>query len=90
MLITVVWCGVCTELKVGVVGADVVTGTQQPLHHQSCTHGIVQTKVLGDATLLHTHTHTRPMSTTGLTFGTCKLKLNFFPPQVFSPVPNVL
>lgn len=57
MLSMLLWCVcVCTKLEVGVVGADVVTSTQQPLHHQSCAHGIEQTKVFGDATLLHTHT----------------------------------
>lgn len=41
-----------TKLEVGVVGTDVVTGTQQALHHQSSSHGIEQTKVLWDATFL--------------------------------------
>jgi hypothetical protein len=43
-----------TELEVGVVGANVVAGTQQSLHHQSCAHGVKQPKVLRDATLLET------------------------------------
>lgn len=42
-----------TELEVGVVGADVVAGTEQPLHHQRRAHGIEEPEVLGDATLLH-------------------------------------
>lgn len=41
-----------TELEVGVVGADVVAGTEQALHHQSGSHGVKETKVLWDATLL--------------------------------------
>lgn len=41
-----------TELEVGVVGADVVAGTEQPLHHQRRAHGIEEPEVLGDATLL--------------------------------------
>lgn len=41
-----------TKLEVGVVGTDVVAGTQQALHHQSSSHGIEQTKVLWDATFL--------------------------------------
>ena len=41
-----------TKLEVGVVGADVVAGTEQPLHHQRRAHGIEEPEVLGDATLL--------------------------------------
>ena len=42
-----------TELEVGVVGADVVAGAEQPLHHKRRAHGVEQTKVLGDTTLLN-------------------------------------
>jgi len=41
-----------TKLEVGVVGTDVVAGAQQAFHHQRRAHGVVQPKVLGDATLL--------------------------------------
>lgn len=41
-----------TKLEVGVVGTDVVAGTQQALHHQSSSHGVKQTKVLWDTTFL--------------------------------------
>lgn len=41
-----------TKLEVGVVGTDVVAGTEQTLHHQGSSHGIEQTKVLRDTTLL--------------------------------------
>lgn len=41
-----------TKLKVGVVGTDVVAGTEQALHHQSRSHSVEQTKVLRDATFL--------------------------------------
>lgn len=44
--------GPLTELEVGVVGADVVAGTEQPLHHQRRAHGVEQPEVLGDAALL--------------------------------------
>lgn len=49
-----------TELKVGVVWTDVVAGAEQPLHHQSSAHRIIQAEVLWDTTLLK-HTHTRSM-----------------------------
>lgn len=41
-----------TKLKVGVVGTDVVAGTEQALHHQSSSHGVEETEVLWDATFL--------------------------------------
>lgn len=41
-----------TKLEVGIVGADVVAGTEKPLHHQGCAHCIKQTKVFGDSTFL--------------------------------------
>lgn len=41
-----------TKLEVGVVGADMVAGTEQALHHQSSSHGIKQAEVLWDATFL--------------------------------------
>ena len=41
-----------TKLEVGVVGTDVVTSTQQALHHQSSSHGIEKTKVLWNAAFL--------------------------------------
>lgn len=44
--------GPLTKLEVGVVGADVVAGAEQPLHHQRRAHGVEQPKVLGDAALL--------------------------------------
>lgn len=46
-----------TKLEVGVVGADVVAGAEQTLHHQGRAHGIVHTKVLWDATLLQAGTN---------------------------------
>ena len=39
------WC--LTELEVGVVGADVVAGTHDPLHDERHSNGIQQAKVLG-------------------------------------------
>lgn len=41
-----------TKLEVGVVGTDVVAGTEQTLHHQGSPHSVEQTKVFGDATFL--------------------------------------
>lgn len=41
-----------TKLEVGIVGADVVAGAQQALHHEGCAHGIEQAEVFGDPTLL--------------------------------------
>lgn len=54
--VALVWAvgswGPLTELEVGVVGADVVAGTEQPLHHEGGAHGVEEPEVLGDATLL--------------------------------------
>lgn len=41
-----------TELEIGIVGADVVASTKQPLHHQCRAHGIEQTEVFGNPTFL--------------------------------------
>lgn len=41
-----------TKLEIGVVGTDVVAGAEQALHHQSRSHGVKQTEVLRDPTLL--------------------------------------
>lgn len=41
-----------TKLEVGVVGADVIAGAQQALHHEGRAHGVEQAEVLGDPTLL--------------------------------------
>lgn len=43
---------ILTKLEVGVVGTDVVAGTEQTLHHQSSSHGIEEAKVLWDTALL--------------------------------------
>lgn len=37
-----------TELEVGVIGADVVTSTEHPFHHQCNAHGIEETEVFGN------------------------------------------
>lgn len=41
-----------TKLEIGVVGADVVAGAEQPFHHQGRSHGIEQAEVFGDPTFL--------------------------------------
>lgn len=41
-----------TKLKIGVIRADVVTGTEHPFHHQSNTHSIKETKMLWDPIVL--------------------------------------
>lgn len=46
------WLSSLTELEVGVVGADMVAGTEQAFHHQSSSHRIKQTEMLWDTTFL--------------------------------------
>lgn len=41
-----------TELEVGVIGADVVTSTEHPFHHQCNAHGIEETEVFGNPVFL--------------------------------------
>lgn len=44
--------GPLTKLEIGIVGADVIAGAKQPLHHQGRAHGVEETKVFGDPTFL--------------------------------------
>lgn len=41
-----------TKLEVGVIGANVITSTEDPFHNQSNTHGIEEAKMLGDPIVL--------------------------------------
>lgn len=41
-----------TKLEIGVIGADVITGTEHPFHHQSNAHSIKETKMLWDPIVL--------------------------------------
>lgn len=41
-----------TKLEIGVIGADMVTGTEHPFHHQSDTHSVKETKMLWDPIVL--------------------------------------
>lgn len=44
--------GRLTKLEVGVVGADMIASTEQPLHHQGGAHGVEQAEVFGDPAFL--------------------------------------
>ena len=41
-----------TKLEVGVIRADMITGTKHPFHHQSDAHSIKETKMLWDPIVL--------------------------------------
>lgn len=41
-----------TKLEVSVVGTDMIARTEQALHHQSSSHGIIHTEMLRDAAFL--------------------------------------
>ena len=41
-----------TKLEIGIIRADVVTGTEHTFHHQSNTHSVKQTKMLWDPVVL--------------------------------------
>lgn len=41
-----------TKLEIGVIRADVITGTEHPFHHQSNAHSIKETKMLWDPIVL--------------------------------------
>lgn len=41
-----------TKLEIGVIRADMITGTEHPFHHQSNAHSIKETKMLWDPIVL--------------------------------------
>ncbi len=63
VIIIHVWCtqscnaGELTELEVGFIRTDVVTAAEYTLHDESDAHGVEQTKLLRDVSMLQTIYH---------------------------------